>query len=578
MILRVWALDAGDVQLEIADDRVAMARADGGWWAVDTPLAKPGADYAFVVDGTEPPLPDPRSQSQPYGVHGRSRIVDHSTFNWTDARWNARPLESAIVYELHVGTFTSAGTFDAAIDRLGHLTDLGVTHVQLMPVAEFSGDRGWGYDVVDIFAPHHVYGGPDGLKRLVDACHARGLAVLIDVVYNHLGPSGNYLARFGPYLTHRHATPWGDAINFDGRGSDEVRRLFCDNTLMWMRDYHFDGVRLDAVHAIVDASAIHFLEQLAGEVATLERELGRELVLIAESDLNDPRIVRPNEVGGYGIKAQLSDDFHHALHTVLTGERMGYYADFGSIADLAKALRQAWVYDGRYSKFRGRRHGRSPVGLSGHQFLGYAQTHDQVGNRATGDRSSHLMNEGRLKIAAALILTSPFVPMLFQGEEWGATTPFLYFTGHHEPELARAVSAGRAREFAAFGRDPGKIPDPQALETFMRSKLEWTELAREPQRAILEWHRDLIRLRSGMPELRDGRMDLLNVAFDEDARWLTVTRGRVTVACNLASAAQSIPLASSAPRRVAMTSDAGITVGHSAIDLAPDSVVILVQC
>ena len=263
-----------------------------------------------------------------------------------------------------------------------------------MPVAEFSGDRGWGYDGVDLFAPHHVYGGPDGLKRLVDACHARGLAVLIDVVYNHLGPSGNYLPRFGPYLTHRHATPWGDAINFDGRGSDEVRRLFCDNALMWMRDYHFDGVRLDAVHAIVDASAIHFLEQLAGEVATLERELGRELVLIAESDLNDPRIVRPTAVGGYGIKAQWSDDFHHALHTVLTGERTGYYADFGSIADLAKALRQAWVYDGRYSKFRGRRHGRSPVGLSGHQFLGYTQTHDQVGNRATGDRSSHLMNDG----------------------------------------------------------------------------------------------------------------------------------------------------------------------------------------
>src|ERR1700682_6176397 len=313
MMLRVWAPAARDVQLEIAGDRVAMACDDGGWWTVETPLATPGADYSFVVDGAEPPLPDPRSLSQPYGVHGRSRIVDHAAFIWTDANWNAPSLDSAIIYELHVGTFTTAGTFDSAIDRLGHLTDLGVTHVQLMPVAEFSGDRGWGYDGVDLFAPHHVYGGPGGLKRLVDACHARGLAVLIDVVYNHLGPSGNYLPRFGPYLTRRYATPWGDAINFDGRGSDEVRRLFCDNTLMWLRDYHFDGVRIDAVHAIVDTSALNFLEQLADEVADLERELGRRLVLIAESDLNDPRIVRPTDIGGYGINAQWSDDFHHAL-------------------------------------------------------------------------------------------------------------------------------------------------------------------------------------------------------------------------------------------------------------------------
>jgi maltooligosyltrehalose trehalohydrolase len=274
MIVRVWAPDARDVQLELADRRIAMTRGDGGWWAVDTPFAKPGADYAFVVDGAEPPLPDPRSQVQPGGVHGRSRIVDHAAFNWTDARWNAPPLETAIVYELHIGTFTAAGTFDAAVDRLGHLVDLGVTHVELMPVAEFSGDRGWGYDGVDLFAPHHAYGGPDGLKRLVDACHARGLAILIDVVYNHLGPSGNYLPRFGPYLTHRYATPWGDAVNFDDRGSDEVRRLFCDNTLMWMRDYHFDGARIDAIHAIFDASAIHFLEQLAMKSRPSRSNLG----------------------------------------------------------------------------------------------------------------------------------------------------------------------------------------------------------------------------------------------------------------------------------------------------------------
>ena len=575
MIVRVWAPNAREVKLEIASDRVAMTPTDGGWWIADTPLAVPGADYAFVLDGAEPPIPDPRSQSQPYGVHGPSRIVDHSAFDWTDAQWNAPALESAIVYELHVGTFTAAGTFDAAIDRLEHLTKLGVTHVELMPVVEFSGDRGWGYDGVDIFAPHHAYGGPAGLKRLVDACHARGLAVLLDVVYNHFGPSGNYLPRFGPYLTHRHSTPWGDAVNFDGRGSDEVRRFFCDSALMWMRDYHFDGLRIDAVHAIVDTSALHFLEQLAGEVAALERELGRRLVLIAESDLNDPRIVRPIEIGGYGIDAQWSDDFHHTLHTVLTGERAGYYADFGTLADLAKALSQAWVYDGRYSNYRGRRHGRPPAGLSGHKFLGYAQTHDQVGNRAKGDRSSHLMSVGRLKIAAALVLTSPFVPMLFQGEEWGASTPFLYFTGHDEPELAHAVSEGRRREFAAFGWNPADIPDPQAPKTFMRSKLEWPELAREPHRGILEWHRDLIRLRAQMPELRDGRMDLTDVRFDEKARWITVTRGRVTIACSLASAAQSIPLPAIAPLRLAMASDPRITIQDSAIDLPPDSVAIL---
>ena len=577
MIVRVWAPKAHDVQLDLNGNRLPMTLAERGWWTVDTPLATPGADYAFVIDGAEPPLPDPRSQSQPHGVHGRSRFVDHSAFAWTDAGWNPPGLDSAIVYELHVGTFTPAGTFDAAIDRLGYLKDLGVTHVELMPVAEFSGDRGWGYDGVDLFAPHHAYGGPDGLKRLVDACHARGLAVLIDVVYNHFGPSGNYLPRFGPYQTHHYATPWGDAVNFDGRGSDEVRRLFCDNALMWLRDYHCDGLRIDAVHAIIDTSAIHFLEQLAKEVAGLERELGRRLVLFAESDLNDSRIVRARELGGYGIHAQWSDDFHHALHCALTGEQAGYYSDFGTIADLAKALRQTWVYDGGYSNHRGRAHGRSPAGLSGHHFLGYAQTHDQVGNRAKGERTSHLMNAGRLKIAAALILTAPFVPMLFHGEEWGASTPFLYFAGHEDPELARAVSEGRKREFAAFGWSPGDIPDPQARATFDQSKLNWSELDREPHRSLLQWHRDLIRLRAQMPELRDGRMDLVDVHFDESGRWLTVTRGRVTVACNLSATRQSVSIGTTAQYRIAMASDEGVAIASSAVNLPPDSVAILVR-
>ena len=581
MIVRVWSPTAKEVDLDLDGNRVAMKPADGGWWMVETKLAAADSDYAFILDGAAPPLPDPRSPSQPNGVHGRSRMVDHSTFAWNDAGWSAPALDSAIVYELHIGTFTAAGTFDAAIDRLSHLTDLGVTHVELMPVAEFSGNRGWGYDGVDLFAPHHAYGGPQGLKRLVDTCHARGLAVLLDVVYNHFGPSGNYLPRFGAYLTHRYATPWGDAVNFDERGSDEVRRLFCDNALMWLRDYHFDGLRIDAVHAMIDTSAIHFLEQLACEVAALERELGRRLVLIAESDLNDTRFVKARELGGYGIDAQWSDDFHHALHSVLTGERVGYYADFGAVADLAKALQHAWVYDGRYSKFRDRRHGRSTTGLSGNHFLGYAQTHDQVGNRAKGGRSAQLMSVGRLKIAAALVLTAPFVPMLFHGEEWGASTPFLYFAGHEEPELARAVSAGRKREFEAFGWNPADIPDPQALESFTASKLDWAELEREPHRDILDWHRDLIRLRARMPELRDGRMDLVRVDFDESARWLTMRRGRVTVAINLAADAQIVPIGSSTPKLIAMASDmtsaVGIRLESPAIDLAPDSVAVLVD-
>lgn len=573
MELRVWAPNAATMHLAIAGERLPMARADGGWWSIDTPLARPGADYAFIIDGAEPPLPDPRSRFQPFGVHGPSRIVDHAAFRWSDRGWNAPPLEDALVYELHVGTFTPAGTFAAAIERLGHLVDLGVTHVELMPPAEFSGDRGWGYDGVDLFAPHHAYGGPDGLKALIDACHARGLAVLIDVVYNHFGPSGNYLPRFGPYLTKRYATPWGDAVNFDGPGSDEVRRLFCDNAIAWLADYHADGLRIDAVHAIFDTFAIHFLEQLADEVAALENRLGRRFVLIAESDFNDPRIVRPTEVGGYGIAAQWSDDFHHALHAVLTGERAGYYEDFGALADLAKAIRSAWVYDGRYSRHRGRRHGRPPVGLDGRKFLGYLQTHDQVGNRARGDRAIHLMSIGRAKAGAALVLTAPFIPMLFMGEEWGASAPFQYFAGHPDPELARAVSEGRRREFAAFGWKPEDVPDPEAVATFMRSRLDWSELGREPHRGMLEWYRALIRLRAATPALRDGRLDQVDVRFDEDAKWIVVARGPIAVACNLGPERQSVPLQFSG--RVTLASEPGLTTNGALITLPPDSVAII---
>jgi len=572
--LCVWAPRAAKVVVDIGNRQLPMRPEKIGWWSIETELLAPGVDYALVLDGGKP-VPDPRSPWQPAGVHGPSRLIDHDAFRWCDRRWNPPPLSSAIIYELHIGTFTPAGTFDAAIERLSHLTELGITHVELMPVAEFSGERGWGYDGVDLYAPHHAYGGPHGLKRLVDACHARGLAVVLDVVYNHFGPSGNYLSRFGPYQTEHYRTPWGDALNFDGPGSDEVRRFLCDNALMWLRDYHFDGLRIDAIHAMVDASAIHFLEQLASEVAALQARLGRHLTLIAESNLNDPRIIRPIESGGYGIDAQWSDDFHHALHACLTGERSGYYADFGSLAQLAKALRNAYVYDGRYSQYRGRRHGRSPTGVSGHRFLGYSQTHDQVGNRAKGERSSMLMRTNRIKIAAVLLMTAPFVPMLFQGEEWGASTPFLYFSGHPEPELAEAVSEGRKREFSSFGWNPEEVPDPQDPRTFACSKLDWGELAKQPHADLLQWHRELIRLRQRSPELTDGRLDQVVVKFDEGAQWLMMSRGATLVVINLAQDSRTLPVAHTGSHQLLLASSDQILLNPGSIEIPAECVAIM---
>jgi maltooligosyltrehalose trehalohydrolase len=571
----VWAPGASRVDLVIGAARHPMAAAGRGWWSVNADDPGPGVDYAFALDGGAP-LPDPRSRWQPNGVHAPSRVVDHAAFRWTDAGWQAPPLGSGVVYELHVGTFTRLGTFESAIERLGHLADLGITHVELMPVAEFPGTRGWGYDGVDLWAPHRAYGGPDGLKRLVDACHARGLAVILDVVYNHVGPDGNYLARFGPYFTSRYRTPWGDAVNFDGRGSDEVRRFVCDNALMWLRDYHVDGLRIDAVHAIADTSAVHILEQLAEEVEALGAELGRHLVLIAESDLNDPRLVRPRAAGGYELHAQWADDFHHALHAALTRERNGYYADFGALADLAKAIQRAYVYDGRYSRYRQRRHGRAATGLSGHHFVVCWQNHDQVGNRATGERSSHLVGVDRLKVGAALLLTAPFVPMLFHGEEWAASTPFQYFTDHEDPDLARAVREGRRREFEAFGWKPEDIPDPQAVGTFERSRLDWDEPGRAPHADVLDWHRRLIRLRREFPSLRDGRLGDVGVRFDEAARWLAVERGPVAVACNLGERAVRLPWDGVA-RCLRLASRAGVALTPRGLDLPPDSAAVVVS-
>jgi len=569
-VFKVWAPKARNVEIEIGGGRHPMGARPGNWRELEVTWARPGDNYWFVLDSKRR-LPDPRSQSQPQGIDGPSQLVDHSAFGWKHDRWKVTPLNEALIYELHVGTFSSEGTFDGVLSHLDHLVDLGVTHVELMPVNEFSGSYGWGYDSVDIYAPHHAYGGPDGLKRLIDGCHGRGLAVIADVVYNHFGPVGNYLDSFGDYFTDRYATPWGRAVNLDGSGSDEVRGYFFDHARMMLRDYRFDGLRLDAIHAIYDMSAIHFLEELAAETRKLEVELDRKLVLIAESDLNDPRIVQRTEKGGYGLDAQWSDDFHHALHALLTGERTGYYGDFGSVAALAKAIRQAYVYDGCYSAFRKRRHGREPRGLSGVNFLAYLQNHDQVGNRAQGDRSAHLMDIARLKIAAALVLMSPFVPLLFQGEEWAASSPFLYFTNHRDGRLGEAVRQGRRREFAGFGWKPEDVPDPQAPETFLRSKLKWNEIAEAPHREMLEWHRTLIRLRRENPAVTRTPLEDTKVQFDDRARWLSVQRGPISIVGNFADTENVVPCAEG---RVLLASR-GTGRGPGQVTMPPVSVAIV---
>jgi maltooligosyltrehalose trehalohydrolase len=439
---------------------------------------------------------------------------------------------------------TPEGTFDGAIQHLEHLEALGVTHVELMPVASFPGARGWGYDGVALYAPHRAYGGPAALKRLVDACHRRGLGVIMDLVYNHLGPSGNYLAEFGPYFTERYRTPWGQAVNLDGAHSDEVRRFFIDNATGWIRDYHIDGLRLDAVHALTDVSAVHFLEKLATEVHALADERGRPVAVIGESDLNDPRLVAPPGDGahGLGLDAMWADDFHHALHAVLTGERSGYYEDFGTIEQLAKALTTGLVYDGIHSRHRKRSHGRPLGGVSGRRLIAFAQNHDQIGNRARGERLVHLTDLDAAKVAAAIVLLGPCVPLLFQGEEWASSSPFPYFTDHDDPALARAVSEGRRREFAPFGWSPDEIPDPQSPATFASALLDWSERERSPHAEMLSWYQALIRLRRSSPALLEGRFAQGRVRFDEAAGWIVLEREPILLAAQLRPAPARIPL------------------------------------
>jgi len=492
----VWAPHARTVSVHFVSGCREIIPTDplaDGYHRATIKTLTPGSEYFYKLDG-ERDLPDPASRFQPQGVHGPSRIVDPEAFRWTDGKWNGIPLGRSIFYELHVGTYTSEGSFDAVIPHLQELAALGVTTIELMPIAQFPGSRNWGYDGVYMFAPQNSYGGPESLQRLVNAAHQQGLAVALDVVYNHLGPEGNYLSAYGPYFTDRYRTPWGQAINFDGEGSDEVRRFFIQNALYWLEDYHFDALRLDAVHGIFDFGARHFLAELKSSVADLSQRLGRPLHLIAESDLNDSRLLADPERGGYGLDAQWSDDFHHSVHTLLTRENLGYYSDFGGIPPLATTLRDGWYYSGQHSNYRKRGHGNSAHGIPPAKFVVCNQNHDQIGNRAAGERLSSLVNFEALKLAAGINLLSPFVPMLFMGEEYGENAPFQYFTSHGDPDLVEAVRRGRREEFAAFGWE-GNVPDPQDEQTFARSALNHSLKQEEPHQTLWRFYQRLIQIR-----------------------------------------------------------------------------------
>ncbi|MDG4839001.1 malto-oligosyltrehalose trehalohydrolase [Micromonospora sp. WMMD967] len=567
----VWAPDATRVRLRLAGDTDhEMNAAADGWWQVDVPDA--GPDYSFLLNDDETALPDPRSPWQPAGVHGPSRRYDHADFAWSDSAWTGRQLPGSILYELHIGTFTPEGTFDAAIDRLDHLVTLGVDLIELLPVNAFNGEHNWGYDGVCWYAPHEPYGGPDGLKRFVDAAHAKGLGVILDVVYNHFGPSGAYAPRFGPYLAEQ-SNSWGRSINLDGPHSDEVRRYIIDSVLMWLRDYHVDGLRLDAVHALPDSRAVPLLEELAVSVESLSTHLGRPLSLIAESDLNDPRLITPREAGGFGLHAQWNDDAHHALHTLLTGERQGYYGDFGSLETLSDVLTGGFFHAGTWSSFRNRHHGR-PLDsrVPGHRLVAYLQNHDQIGNRATGDRISASLSPALVRVGAVLLLTAPFTPMLFMGEEWAASTPWQFFTSHPEPELASAVRTGRRREFASHGWPEGDVPDPQDPETFTRSRLDWAELDKPEHASMLSFYQRLIGLRRSVPDLSDPRMSAVSVQHGD--QFLLMRRGDTLVVANFAGRGQGVSLPGVA-RRVLLATGEGVTVMRDRIELPAETAAIV---
>ncbi len=521
----VWAPNVRSVGLHLlrgGGEQLEMSPLTHGYFHRTVENLAPGTRYLFQPDGDRN-LPDPASRFQPEGVHGPSEVVDVDRFQWTDHNWQGRTLERSVFYELHVGTYTAEGTFDALIPRIPELVELGITTVELMPIAQFPGSRNWGYDGVYPFAPQNSYGRPESLQRFVNAAHEHDLSVALDVVYNHLGPEGNYLNAYGPYFTDRYRTPWGQALNFDGAGSDEVRRFFIENALYWLEDYHFDALRLDAVHGIFDFSARHVLTELQCAVGDLSKRLGRMIHCIAESDLNDSRLLRSQALGGYGLDAQWSDDFHHSVHRLLTGERLGYYADFEGIAPLASTLRDGWYYTGQYSEFRQRHHGNSPQGLAAAKVVVCNQNHDQVGNRAAGERLSGLVNFEALKLAAGITLLSPFVPLLFMGEEYGETAPFQYFTSHADPQLIEAVRRGRREEFAAFGwGQETSVPDPQDEQTFSRSRLDHSLTDKEPHRTLLRLYQTLIRIRR---EYELGARALRSIREIGDSALLVLRQG-----------------------------------------------------
>ncbi len=575
--LAVWAPRPDRVRVRVAGEDHELVRGDDGWWspaAGELTDVAPDAEYGYLLGDDEKLLPDPRSRRQPRGVHEASQRFDPAAYRWGDDAWTGRPLAGGVIYELHIGTFTPEGTLDSAIERLDHLVGLGIDFVEVLPVNAFNGTHNWGYDGVLWYAVQETYGGPAAYQRFVDACHRRGLGVIQDVVYNHLGASGNYLPQYGPYLAESGGNTWGASMNLDGPQSDEVRTYIIENALMWLRDHHVDGLRLDAVHALADHRAKHVLEEMAEAVAVLSAHLRKPLTLIAESDMNDARLITSREAHGYGLDAQWSDDFHHALHVALTGETTGYYGDFAGLSVLQRVLTHGFFHDGTYSSFRERHHGR-PIDrstLPTHRLVTFAQDHDQIGNRATGDRLSATLSPARLAIGAVLNLTTPFTPMLFMGEEWGASTPWQFFTSHPEPELGKATAEGRIAEFARMGWDPAIVPDPQDPETFTRSKLDWSEPESGPHGALLDLHRRLIELRHRLPELTDPRFPTIEAAADDAAGTIVLRRGGVTVAANLGTAEARIEAAGA----LVLTTAPGVALDGGVLVLPAESAAIAV--
>ena len=549
---RVWAPNLTSLAVRVMGGNegepsrtIPMRQSSDSEFVATVPQVGAGADYVYVLDG-ERERPDPVSRWQPGGVHAPSRVVDPASFRWSDQGWSGIPLRDFIIYELHTGTFTREGTFESMIPRLPYLRDLGITAIEIMPVAEVPGNRNWGYDGASLYAPQSSYGGPTGLKKLVDACHQHGLAVVLDVVYNHLGPEGNYLPEFAPCFTDTHHTPWGKAINFDGPESDGVRRFIIDNALYWLTEYHVDALRLDAIHGIYDFGARHILDELSQAFQDQARRLQRQAWLIAESDLEDVRIINPRAKGGYAFDAQWHDDFHHALYALLTGQREGFLMDFGAVANLSKSVTEGFVFDWKYSHYRRRHYGSSSKNRPGEQFVGFIQNHDQVANTSRGKRLSSLVSSGQQKLAAVLTLSSPFLPLLFMGEEYGETAPFLYFTSFDDPGLAAAVTAGRKKELGSHYSE-SEFADPQAPGTFEHCKLDWSKTEVSPHAEILRLYRDLISLRRRHLSLANCRKELTEIQFNEQRKWLLMKRSDPSgsgalLVFNFSSEAQSIPV------------------------------------